>query len=140
MPFRFVLEFQFYIGCWSLYLIPFTDAVYDVTRRETFTNLSEIWAKEIDLYSTNQDCIKMLVGNKVDKVCFKNFTKICLPSFEPRLDQKVIFYFKFLPRAWPKAWSSIFGSPADCYVLYFFLKCLIFGFSSNSKFLVTLDS
>lgn len=41
--------------------------VYDVTRRDTFTNLSEIWAKEIDLYSTNQDCIKMLVGNKLDK-------------------------------------------------------------------------
>ncbi|KAM7513835.1 hypothetical protein LguiA_003418 [Lonicera macranthoides] len=41
--------------------------VYDVTRRETFTNLSEIWAREIDLYSTNQDCVKMLVGNKVDK-------------------------------------------------------------------------
>nr|XP_043610986.1 ras-related protein RABC2a-like [Erigeron canadensis] len=41
--------------------------VYDVTRRETFTNLSDIWAKEIDLYSTNQDCVKMLVGNKVDK-------------------------------------------------------------------------
>ncbi|XP_071690634.1 ras-related protein RABC2a-like [Rutidosis leptorrhynchoides] len=41
--------------------------VYDVTRRETFTNLSDIWAKEIDLYSTNPDCIKMLVGNKVDK-------------------------------------------------------------------------
>ncbi|EOA38476.1 hypothetical protein CARUB_v10010231mg [Capsella rubella] len=44
--------------------------VYDVTRRDTFTNLSDIWAKEIDLYSTNQDCIKMLVGNKVDKVRF----------------------------------------------------------------------
>lgn len=43
-------------------------AVYDVTRRDTFTNLSDIWAKEIDLYSTSQDCIKMLVGNKVDKV------------------------------------------------------------------------
>ncbi|XVE95606.1 hypothetical protein REPUB_Repub02eG0113200 [Reevesia pubescens] len=41
--------------------------VYDVTRRDTFTDLSDIWAKEIDLYSTNQDCIKMLVGNKVDK-------------------------------------------------------------------------
>lgn len=41
--------------------------VYDVTRRDTFTDLSEVWAKEIDLYSTNQDCIKMLVGNKVDK-------------------------------------------------------------------------
>ncbi|KAK6933460.1 Small GTPase [Dillenia turbinata] len=41
--------------------------VYDVTRRETFTNLSEIWAKEVELYSTNRDCIKVLVGNKVDK-------------------------------------------------------------------------
>ncbi|XP_020522116.1 ras-related protein RABC1 isoform X2 [Amborella trichopoda] len=43
------------------------DTVYDVTRRETFVNLSEVWAKEVELYSTNQDCIKMLVGNKVDK-------------------------------------------------------------------------
>lgn len=42
--------------------------VYDVTRPDTFTNLSEVWTKEIDLYSTNQDCIKMLVGNKLDKV------------------------------------------------------------------------
>ncbi|KAK7316948.1 hypothetical protein RJT34_00784 [Clitoria ternatea] len=41
--------------------------VYDVTRRETFTDLSEVWTKEIDLYSTNPDCIRMLVGNKVDK-------------------------------------------------------------------------
>lgn len=41
--------------------------VYDVTRRDTFTNLSDIWLKEVDLHSTNQDCIKMLVGNKVDK-------------------------------------------------------------------------
>ncbi|XP_010918923.1 ras-related protein RABC2a isoform X2 [Elaeis guineensis] len=43
------------------------DTVYDVTRRETFANLADVWAKEVDLYSTNQDCIKMLVGNKVDK-------------------------------------------------------------------------
>ena len=50
-----------------------TVLVYDVTRRDTFTNLSEVWAKEIDLYSTNPDCIKMLVGNKVDKVCVFNF-------------------------------------------------------------------
>lgn len=41
--------------------------VYDVTRRETFTNLSEVWSKEVELYSTNQDCMKMLVGNKVDR-------------------------------------------------------------------------
>ncbi|KAG2686351.1 hypothetical protein I3760_09G002300 [Carya illinoinensis] len=42
------------------------DTVYDVTRRDTFTNLSDVWAKEVELYSTNQDCVKMLVGNKVD--------------------------------------------------------------------------
>ncbi|KAM7467866.1 hypothetical protein LguiB_015428 [Lonicera macranthoides] len=41
--------------------------VYDVTRRESFTNLSEIWAKEVDLYCTNLECIKILVGNKVDR-------------------------------------------------------------------------
>ncbi|THU61641.1 hypothetical protein C4D60_Mb07t25470 [Musa balbisiana] len=51
------------------------DTVYDVTRRETFTNLSDVWAREIDLYSTNQDCIKMLVGNKVDKESERAVTK-----------------------------------------------------------------
>ncbi|KAJ6805830.1 ras-related protein Rab-18 [Iris pallida] len=49
--------------------------VYDVTRRDTFTNLSNVWAKEIELYSTNQDCIKMLVGNKVDKEGRRAVTK-----------------------------------------------------------------
>ncbi|CAH8380270.1 unnamed protein product [Eruca vesicaria subsp. sativa] len=43
------------------------DTVYDVTRRETFTNLVDVWSKEIELYSTNQDCVTMLVGNKVDR-------------------------------------------------------------------------
>lgn len=42
--------------------------VYDVTRRESFTNLSDIWANEVELYLTDQDCVKMLVGNKVDRV------------------------------------------------------------------------
>ncbi|KAK9921052.1 hypothetical protein M0R45_029582 [Rubus argutus] len=41
--------------------------VYDVTRRDTFTNLSDVWAKEVELYSTNHDCVKVLVGNKVDR-------------------------------------------------------------------------
>ncbi|KAJ4972127.1 hypothetical protein NE237_005226 [Protea cynaroides] len=49
--------------------------VYDVTRRETFTNLSDVWAKEIELYSTNKECIKMLVGNKVDKESERAVTK-----------------------------------------------------------------
>ena len=59
---------------YMLIIISSIFSVYDVTRRETFTNLSDIWAKEIDLYSTNQDCIKMLVGNKVDKVVGSSVT------------------------------------------------------------------
>ncbi|KAK7318444.1 hypothetical protein RJT34_03146 [Clitoria ternatea] len=55
------LTSSYYCGAQGIIMI------YDVTRRETFTNLSEIWAKEIELYSTNPECIKMLVGNKVDK-------------------------------------------------------------------------
>ncbi|KAL7109681.1 hypothetical protein ACP275_06G189800 [Erythranthe tilingii] len=41
--------------------------VYDVTRRETFTNLSKTWTKELKRYCTDPDCIKILVGNKVDR-------------------------------------------------------------------------
>ncbi|KAF7820194.1 ras-related protein RABC2a [Senna tora] len=49
--------------------------VYDVTRRETFTNLVDIWAKEVELYSTFPECIKILVGNKVDKDSERAVTK-----------------------------------------------------------------
>ncbi|KAF9597522.1 hypothetical protein IFM89_019436 [Coptis chinensis] len=49
--------------------------VYDVTRRESFTNLADVWAKEVELYSTNQDCIKMLVGNKVDRDIEREVTR-----------------------------------------------------------------
>jgi len=41
--------------------------VYDVTSRESFLNVQE-WLKEIDIYSTNEDAIKLLVANKVDLV------------------------------------------------------------------------
>jgi len=41
--------------------------VSDVTRRRDVADLSEIWLKEIDMYSTVSDCVLMLVGNKVDK-------------------------------------------------------------------------
>ncbi|XXG79484.1 hypothetical protein AAC387_Pa09g0536 [Persea americana] len=40
--------------------------VYNVTRRETFTNLTNIWSKEIEQNYNNQHYIKVLVGNKVD--------------------------------------------------------------------------
>ncbi|WOL13831.1 Small GTP-binding domain containing protein [Canna indica] len=49
--------------------------VYDVTRRDTFKNLVDIWAKEVAIYSTNHDCIKVLVGNKVDKEIDRKVTR-----------------------------------------------------------------
>ncbi|XP_012082471.1 ras-related protein RABC2a [Jatropha curcas] len=41
--------------------------VYDVTQRQTFTNLANLWIKEVEVYSTNKDCVKILAGNKVDR-------------------------------------------------------------------------
>ena len=40
---------------------------YDVTRRETFENLSQ-WLEEVDVYTPGggKDVVKLLVGNKVD--------------------------------------------------------------------------
>ncbi|XP_076856079.1 ras-related protein Rab-18a [Brachyhypopomus gauderio] len=40
--------------------------VYDVTRRETFTKLNH-WLKELEVHRTQNDLVKMLVGNKMDK-------------------------------------------------------------------------
>jgi Ras-related protein Rab-18 len=41
--------------------------VYDMSRRETFENLAEIWAREVDMYGTVADCVKIVIGNKSDK-------------------------------------------------------------------------
>ena len=41
--------------------------VYDITRRDTFDDLAEIWQREVDMYSTVEDCVKIVIGNKVDK-------------------------------------------------------------------------
>lgn len=46
----------------------FLPAAYDVTRRETFESLDEIWMREVDMYSTIDDAVKMVVANKLDKV------------------------------------------------------------------------
>jgi len=41
--------------------------VYDISRRETFQNLAGIWAREVDMYATVGDCVKIVIGNKLDK-------------------------------------------------------------------------
>lgn len=40
--------------------------VYDVTKRQTFEGLKDIWMKEVEMYSTIDCAIKMVVANKVD--------------------------------------------------------------------------
>ena len=50
------------------------DTVYDVTRRETFTKLDN-WLNELETYCTRNDLVKMLVGNKIDKVSV--FVDLC---------------------------------------------------------------
>jgi Ras-related protein Rab-18 len=41
--------------------------VYDVSNLQTFSRL-ETWLDELDTYSTKSNIVKMVVGNKIDKV------------------------------------------------------------------------
>ena len=42
---------------------------YDVTRRETFESIEDIWMGEVEMFSTVEGAIKAVVANKVDQVC-----------------------------------------------------------------------
>lgn len=48
--------------------------VYDVTSRESFENVQH-WLKEIDIYSTNESCVKLLVANKIDDAARRAVSK-----------------------------------------------------------------
>ncbi|KAF0494343.1 ras-domain-containing protein [Gigaspora margarita] len=47
--------------------------VYDVSKRESFDQLDS-WFGELNTYCSSKDVVKMIVGNKVDKVDVKKFT------------------------------------------------------------------
>jgi Ras-related protein Rab-18 len=49
--------------------------VFDVTRRETFESLADIWMHEVDMYSTVADSIKMIVANKTDLEDLREVTR-----------------------------------------------------------------
>ena len=40
---------------------------YDVTRRETFESLEDVWMREVDAYSTVDAAVRMVVANKADR-------------------------------------------------------------------------
>ena len=53
--------------------------VYDVSNQVTFDRVSQ-WLNELDTYSTKADIIKMLVGNKIDKVSKGQGSKLSAAS------------------------------------------------------------
>ena len=50
--------------------------VYDVSSRESFEAL-DTWWKEVNTYCSSPDVVKMIVGNKVDKVILFKWTRYC---------------------------------------------------------------
>ena len=48
--------------------------VYDVCDRASFENIQE-WLREVDLYCTNEACVKLLIGNKIDRAAERVVTK-----------------------------------------------------------------
>eukprot|EP01084_Bolivina_argentea_P213831 363071_1 len=53
------LTSAYYRGCYGVIV------VYDITRKETFDNITE-WLKEVDIFTTKENIVKVLVGNKLD--------------------------------------------------------------------------
>lgn len=51
--------------------------VYDVNNAASFTKL-ENWLNELDTYSTRSNIVKMIVGNKIDMVCYIKIDKLCI--------------------------------------------------------------
>ncbi|VDN06374.1 unnamed protein product [Thelazia callipaeda] len=54
--------------------------VYDVSNRQTFEQLGH-WMNEVKTYATKSDAVKMLIGNKIDKVNFLLFVSLFLWVF-----------------------------------------------------------
>jgi len=44
-----------------------TMIVYDVSKRDSFNDL-QTWFNELDTYCSSKEVVRMIVGNKVDKV------------------------------------------------------------------------
>lgn len=58
--------------------------VYDVSRQETFESLGDIWMREVDMYGTVEECVKMVVANKTDLVRKQHKGALGIISCQPR--------------------------------------------------------
>jgi small GTP-binding protein len=59
--------------------------LYDVTSRETFRRLDQ-WLTELNTFANKSDLVKMLVANKIDKVC----------TFSVKIFVLIFFYSVFI--------------------------------------------
>ena len=65
-----------YVGHWAICLcseqlcfaVAFVHAVYDVTRADTLQHLESKWLEDFKQYSSHEQAVKMVVGNKIDLV------------------------------------------------------------------------
>ena len=56
--------------------------VYDVSSKQSFVRLDQ-WLSELETFAMKHDIVKMLVGNKIDKVVI--ITVIASSYFEPTI-------------------------------------------------------
>ena len=71
--------------------------VYDVSSRESFEGL-EVWLNELDTYATKKDLVKMLVGNKIDKVLQGLFSLGPFPVFSMKHEDNAINHYSLMSK------------------------------------------
>lgn len=83
--------------------------VYDTSSRETFEKLEE-WLNEVEMYSTKKDVIKMLVGNKIDKVNLLRMVVLLLLLVFPYIFRGV----DFILETWQELNHCVASSGPSC--------------------------
>ncbi len=63
--------------------------VYDVSSKDTFSKL-DVWLNELETFANKPDIVKMLVGNKIDKVSkISNFARVNF-NFKPKCEGNLV--------------------------------------------------
>lgn len=96
IPALVTVDMFLYVYIWVLVnagsdiCFPFHFAVYDVCSKQSFAKL-DAWLNELETFATKHDMVKMLVGNKIDKVCWFNFS--CYKQFNILLETDLFVFW-----------------------------------------------
>ena len=95
-----------------LYLVLLPRVVYDVARRDTFENL-DLWLQEVEVYSPagGRDVVKLLVGNKIDKVRCSPQRKLlrAVKSNRYGLSSRILWQDRIVSRREAEDWARSKG-------------------------------